>query len=504
MEGITVKDIARMTGARLVFGRPDKEVKRIVTDSRGSDSDTLFVAIKGERVDGHNFMTQSLIKDSCVLSSRIPYHQETEDSVDGAVLVVPDTVEALMKLAAAYRERFNLPVVGVTGSVGKTSTKEMVSCALETRYNILKTEGNLNSRIGVSVMVSRLAKAFDIAVFEMGISEPGEMEQLSYLAKPRVAVVTNIGVSHLNQFKTRENIAAGKLDIISETIDPKQAVLILNADDDMLKRVIEYKRSSDEKALGGIALSDRAKEVIKKAELITYGLADDCDFKAENISVYKGITRFTLVCSRGKCDCGLSVLGMHNIYNALSAMAVGTVFGIEPDISLRALKSYRPLNMRGTIVEHNGYKVIDDTYNASPDSMKSGLTVLGELEDTSLRIACLADILELGEKSEEIHYELGEYIAQYNEAVDTGKKPGFEKIDVIVTVGPAAHFIVKGLRDYEKAKELDPVIAKSFDTNKDAADYILSRNLNGTSILCKGSRGMHVEEVVGFLTGEKR
>ena len=465
-------------------------ITRVSTNSRDDITNGLFVPVIGERVDAHDFIAGAFRQGAVVsFTSR---HKSIEDVINdenlssaqdvlaGKVLVVvDDTLDALQKLAIYYRNKFSVPVIGISGSVGKTTTKEMISAALETKLNVLKTFGNMNSQIGVALMMFELDASKEVAVIEMGISEPHEMERLCEIAQPEYAVLTNIGVSHIANLKTRENIRKEKSKIVNAFTN--NSVLFVNGTDDLLQEIYhDYKRGNF-----GIDLDEITKNKLTASKVTAYGVEEYCGYRAENIVTEDEKTTYTLVYDGGTEVVKLNVCGIHNVYNSLVAIAVAREFGIEPSVSKVGLEQYQPIKMRGQILTYGSLKVIDDTYNASPDSMMSGVNVLLDLSGVKRRIAVLADVLELGEMSEQCHYGVGEAIAE-------------KAVDVLVTVGSQARFIAKAVQDRQLSME-----TYSFDNNEQANAFLKDFIRPEDGILVKGSRGMHTEQIVEMLSSLK-
>lgn len=484
MEALSIKEIVTAVNGKLLCGDENLLITSVSTNSNNLEPGALFVPIVGENVDAHNYI------ESAFHNGAAACFTSKHTVMDGSniYIKVNDTKEALQALGAFYRSRFSIPVVGITGSVGKTTTKEMIAAALATKFNVLKTEGNMNSQIGLPLMMLRFTSNHEIAVIEMGMSEEGEMARLTPISQPEAAVMTNIGVSHIGQLKTQENIRKEKLNIINSF--GKDSVLFINGNDELLYDIYRFSKdlpiSDKEKTQisAKIDMSEDTFDKLKEAKVIAFGTEAFCDYRAENITSVDGETHFTL---RNSQDDGeeivLSVLGMHNVSNALAALAVAAHYGIPASIAKQGLRSYEPIAMRGQIKEVQGIKIIDDSYNASPDSMKSGIQVLLELDGVTRRIAVLADVLELGEMSYQCHYEVGTYIADYN-------------IDEVVTVGVEAAAIAKAIQDKKPS-----IITKSFQSNQDAIGY-LNQNLKaGDGVLIKGSRSMRTDEIVKALLG---
>ncbi len=500
MEALTIKEIAEAVAGTILTGDENMQITNVSTNSKKLEAGSLFVPIIGEKVDAHDFIPDAFENGArACFTSR---HKEVTKDMNQAMayICVKDTLEALQALGTYYRNKFNIPIIGITGSVGKTTTKEMVAAALETRYKVLKTEGNMNSQVGLPLMMLRLDSSYDIAVIEMGMSEFGEMAKLTSIAQPEAAVVTNIGVSHIGQLKTRENIRKEKLNIIN-SFQPG-SVLFVNGNDDLLSEIYTESKalqtrkdaagnSAEEKDkeysqnFGTIDLSSETLEKFYQSKVVGFGIEDTCDYRAENIKTSEGKTYFTLRKTKAQNatdgdgeEIVLQVLGIHNVYNALVALAVSELYHIPVSAAKEGLYNYQPIAMRGQIKEINQIRIIDDSYNASPDSMKSGIQVLLEMENISRRIAILADILELGELSYQCHYDVGTYIAE-------------QKIDEVVTIGKEAAYIAKGVQDKNSG-----IVTHSFSSNQEAIQYLEGQLKAGDGILVKGSRSMRTDEIV--------
>ncbi|MCI8308230.1 MAG: UDP-N-acetylmuramoyl-tripeptide--D-alanyl-D-alanine ligase [Lachnospiraceae bacterium] len=480
---ISMEDVIKYTGGELMYGKlPDNREKSGVT-SVGSDSQKiaeggLFVAIEGERVDGHRFVKSAFENGAAaaIVSKAIP----EEDVPAGKFCIkVNDTVAALQRLAAWYRRKFDIPVVAVSGSVGKTTTKEMIAAALSSGMNVLKTEGNMNSQLGVALMMFRLTPEHDIAVIEMGISESGEMHRLSEIAAPDAAVLTNIGVSHIGQLGSRENIRREKLDIV-RGFRKRNGIILIPSNDEMLNMP---------DAMTEDALNKEAYEIINDLTIVRYGEDDGCRYRAYDIHNGQDGVVYDIRLADGTAgQVSLSVLGMHNVYNSLAAIAVADYFGLAIKPAVKKLEQYKPIAMRGQIFENAGITIIDDTYNASPDSMKSGLSVLWEKQCSGRKVVVLADILELGDMSEQIHRSIGAYIAdRYNSGVQT---------DMLFTVGKEAAFIAdEAAADIKNADTIENIIIQSFGGRDELTDYIMRILKPGDMVMVKGSRGMHMDKL---------
>lgn len=487
MEILSIKKIAQVVGGRILFGDENLLVEEITTTSKNVPYNSLFIPTVGERSDGHDY-----IADVYALGASAVLSQKEITEYEGKTCVlVEDTLKALQTLATWYRSRFKVPVIGITGSVGKTTTKEMVAAALSSSLHVLKTEGNQNSQIGLPLMMLKLNKEHEIGVIEMGMSEEGEMAKLCAIARPETALLTNIGVSHIAQLKTRENIRKEKLNIINDF--KEEGCLVLNGDDDLLEEVAESRRTGQY----NIDLTPETAEKIRLCRVITYGTGNNCDFKISDIRTISEETTFKITYPKDKrsidlpvgqyknteaetitAEIFLSVPGIHNVYNAAAALAIAWFYNIPVSVAKEGLKEYHPIAMRGQILQVNGIRLIDDSYNASPDSMKSGIRVLKGLDKVNRYIAVLADVKELGEISEQIHYELGQFIAA-------------EKLTCLVTIGEEARYIAKAVKDSGVLTE-----TYSFMDNETAAVFLKNYLQEGDGVLIKGSRSMKTEEIV--------
>lgn len=459
-------------------------IDSISTDSRKVGETTLFVPLVGERVDAHQFIGSVLEQGClCTLTSQQPLEER------GCYIQVEDTMKALQSLAAFVRAGYERPLVGVTGSVGKTTTKEMVAACLEADgKKVLKTEGNMNSQVGLPLMMFRLETDTELAVIEMGMSEKGEMKRLSTIARPTMAVMTNIGVSHIGNLGSQQNIRKEKLCIINDF--PDNGVLFVNGDDALLGEIVELKQMAEGKeASSGVGeletlLYPETIEKLRSVGLRTYGLGEHCTYRALDVTTKADGASFLFHSPKKEIKVTLQVPGSHNILNAVAALAIAEELGIDLERAAQKLSMYQPLAMRGGFISRNGFTIIDDTYNASPDSMKSGIEVLLQSNAAGRRFAVLADVLELGERSRDCHFEVGQYIA--------GKCIEGHQVDVLVTVGEQAKYIAEGAGQ----GQFVPQTIKSFEDRMQVLAYLKEEVREGDLLLLKGSRGMHMDEIV--------
>ncbi|WP_101698361.1 UDP-N-acetylmuramoyl-tripeptide--D-alanyl-D-alanine ligase [Clostridium minihomine] len=447
-----VREIAQACGGTLLCGDENQEITFVTTDSRQAGPGALFVPIVGENVNAHRFLDAvSAAGATAVLTQE---HAKKEDSC--AWIAVSDTRAALQAIASAYRSRFSIPLVGVTGSVGKTTTKEMLALALSAERNVMKTEGNFNSQLGVPLTLFRLEPEHQAAIIEMGMSEFGEMARLAKTARPTCAVMTNIGISHIENLGTQENICSEKLHITDSFT--KDSVLFLNGDDPILAGL-----------RGKLPYS-----------VIYFGTGDWCDFRAEHISFEDGSTCFTAVFGQSRLSVSLPVPGTHNVLNALASLAVAQHLGVSPQKAAEALQTYQPPAMRQQIHTSHGITIIDDSYNASPDSMRSSINILMDLKGkgSGRAVAVLADMLELGEHSRQAHFETGVYAAAHG-------------VDALFVIGQQAREIRWGALSAESHL---PVF--SFCNNQKALETLLEYLKPDDVVVIKGSRGMKTDEIV--------
>lgn len=445
-----VRDIVAACNGKLLCGDENAVVRGASTDSRKIASGTMFVPIKGERTDAHDYIASTFEKGAVATLT-----QEHDAMLDThAWIRVDDTQAALQKIAAAYRAQFDIPVIGITGSVGKTTTKEMVALALSSELNVMRTEGNFNSQIGLPLTMFHIEPEHQAAVIEMGMSNFGEMGRLAKIAAPSRAIMTNIGISHIEQLKTQENIMAEKLHI-TDRFD-KDSILFLNGDDTLL---------------AGLKGKFSFKTVF-------FGTQPWCDYCAQDITSDGQKTEFTIVTATEREQVVIPALGIHNVSNALAAIAVANSLGIASKKAIAALAEYRPLAMRQQIHTVHGITVIDDSYNASPDSMKSSINVLCNLKNSGKTLAVLADMLELGELSQQAHYSVGEYCA----------KSG---VNVLITIGERAAQIAEGARSAGSGVE-----CYVFQNNEQAITKLHELLCEGDAVIVKGSRGMHTDAIV--------
>lgn len=462
-------EIAAITGGQLVHPAPDAFVSSVCTDSREVQPGSLFCAIPGENTDGHRYMSEaSAAGASCILAQYLP--DDAEIARGCAVVLVPDTVHALGDLAGDYRNHAQARVVAVTGSVGKTTTKEFIAAVAGASFPTHKTEGNHNNELGLAMTLFTLRKEHRVSVLEMGMSNFGEIERMSRLAKPDIALVTNIGTSHLASLGTRENICRAKLEITAG-LRP-DGILLLNADEPLL--------------------FERARSLTPKPRLMSI-VNRSGDFRAVNIRSDDDGMVYDMICqNRALTNIHIPALGRHNVYNSLAAFAVGTMLGMTDDAIRAGLLQFRGADMRQKIYQLAGLTIIEDCYNASPESMRAALDVLASYSarHSARSAALLGDMLELGDYSRLMHDQLGQYAAQ----TKVGKLFCYGLMADVV----AEAAIKRGIRAenvYVSLNTKDP---------QTMADMICDALDAGDVLLVKASRGVAAERVIECIRRRKK
>jgi len=442
---ITIHEAATICGGSL-FPPETKDLRlgRVIIDSRLVEAGDLFVAYRGERADGHDYMKTALEKGAaCCLAERLP------EGVQGAVIIVEDVQRALEAICAAHRQRLSLPVIGITGSVGKTTAKEMTWSILNQSMNVLKTEGNLNNQIGVPMTLSRIGPEHQAAVVEMGISGFGEMTELARMARPTVALYTVIGHAHLEFLHDLEGVFKAKTEMLA--LLPEEGTVIVNGDDPWLRRITCRQR------------------------LLRCGLGEDNDIRAENVRLLpEGRTVCDIVYGRRRVHAHIPAYGRHMVYAALEGAAVGFTLGLGDKEIERGIAQYKVVGRRGAVTATGRLTLVDDCYNANPDSMRCAIESLKEMPGR--RVCILADMLEMGRGAEQMHYELGRY------AVDSG-------CELVLCCGVLGREIARGAGSR----------GVYFESREELAGALPGLIKVGDTVLVKASRGMHLEEISEML-----
>lgn len=462
MRHLTLKNIARACAGTLYnyYPEEDKEVAGVVLDSRQVQENYLFIATKGERADGHSFIPQVFAKGA----AGVICEKEPEDE-KGVYILVENSFQALKDIACFYRGQLDIAVVGITGSVGKTSTKEFIASVLEMRYKVLKTEGNHNNEIGLPLTILEIREEHEVAVLEMGISDFGEMHRLSEIARPDICVLTNIGQCHLENLKSREGILKAKSEIF-DFMNEKGAVCV-NGDDDML----------------------RTLEEVKGKKPFTFGMNQG------NIVYADGIE------NRGLSGCGLNIHindkmfpaeiflpGEHMVYDALAAVCVGSLMKLTDKEIVQGIASVKPVSGRDNILRLENRTVIDDCYNANPVSMRAALDLLATAQ--TRKVAVLGDMFELGKEEKKMHYETGAY------AVKAG-------IDVVICIGELGQNMYQGACEARELSLKEESALRGeiyyFSCKKEFLEKQKDIVREKDTILVKASHGMAFEEIVKAL-----
>ena len=454
MHNLTIAAVVNVTGGKLVCPEgctidENKEFQGVINDNRLVEEGFLFVPMVGARVDGHDFIPDVFEKGALATLS-----QKELENPAGPYILVEDTPTALKQIATFYRMQLNIPVIGVVGSVGKTSTKEMITSVLSTRFNVLKTEGNFNNEIGLPLTILRIREEHEVAVVEMGISDFGEMHRLGDIAKPDYVVMTNIGQCHLENLKNRDGILKAKTEVFEHM--PKTGVAILNGDDDKL------------------AIADTLG--LKK---IFYGLANQ-EVSGKNVEPNGVVgTKFLIEAYGNSFEVEIPLPGDHNVMNGLAATAVAFELGLTVEEIKSGLKRATTIAGRNNLIEVGGVTIIDDCYNANPVSMKASIEVLGRASGRT--IAILGDMGELGQDEKELHYGLGQCLEDNH-------------IALVFTVGPLSNEINRAL-----AQKNSSCMNHNYSTKEAMLEDMLPLIRQGDTILVKASHFMHFEEIVKAL-----
>lgn len=455
MERLTLGEILTAVNGTLLgeYGDLSVTVDRVETDSRTVHPGSLFVPLVGERFDGHAYINSALEAGAAGCFTA----RERENYLPGKFYIkVASPLRALRDLAGYYREKFPIPLIGITGSVGKTTTKDMVAAVLGMKYNVLKTEGNMNSREGMPLTLLRLNSSHEMAVIEMGMSQAGEIDYLSEIAKPDVAVITNVGDAHIENLGSRENILKAKCEIFNH-LKP-EGMAVLNADDELLSAL-----------KGTLAF-----------ETVLYGSSRQAEYRAKDISVGQSSIRCTAVTPQEEFEMEIPALGQHMIYPAMTAAAVGARFGLTGEQIAEGILQFEPTKMRMNVLRRGqNITILNDTYNANPQSMRAAIGVLGDSK-SAFKMAVLGDMFELGSLAPALHSGVGEYL-------------GKAGIHCLVSVGELSEHMAAAARNAGV-----PMVFHCPD--KGAAIPVLKEHVKPDStILVKASRGMAMEELVDYL-----
>ncbi|MCL2569330.1 MAG: UDP-N-acetylmuramoyl-tripeptide--D-alanyl-D-alanine ligase [Oscillospiraceae bacterium] len=458
MKPVTLQRAAEVMGGKLIGGGGDTLIRQVVMDSRFDVTGALFVAIPGTRVDGHDFVQDVFRRGAvcCLVEREI-------DAPDGPCILVNSTQMAIKALAAYYRSLFDIPVIGITGSVGKTSTKEMMAAVLSAKFRVHKTAGNLNNELGVPMTLLALREEHEAAVIEMGISDFGEMTRLTEMVRPTVAIITIIGYAHLDNLSNRAGVYKAKTEILHGL--QENGLALFNGDDDMLRPCV---------------ITDIAPEQTTAKKLL-YGLAPGNDYRATDI-VPAGESGTACIFHLGgrAMDVTIPAFGLPFVYAALASAAVGDRLDMTEAQIKQGIAVFHTVEGRANVLRTDSLTIIDDCYNANPSSVRASLTSLASL--AGRRVAILGDMGELGPDAETLHREIGETVGQSG-------------IDCLIAVGPLSR------HTYEGAVSVNPhgLIVWHFDEKAEALTTLPSLLYAGDQVLVKASRFMRFEEIVAEL-----
>lgn len=420
---------------------------KLCIDTRKIEKDNVYLAIKGANFNGNDFAIKALEAGASIVIVDELNFNLNDIKENGNVIKVKNTREALLNLAKFYREKLGLKVIGVTGSTGKTSTKDLIAALLSAKYRVFKTKGNFNNDIGLPLMILELTSDIDVAVLEMGMSSLGEIELLAKVAKPDIGVITNVGLSHIENLKTQENILKAKMEIT--TFFGKDNVLIVNAEDELLRNI-----SSD----------------VFKVKKIGYN--HEYDVYASNIILREEETEFLAHAFGEEAVFNLPMAGKHNVLNTMLAIEVSKSLNVSFEDMIRGVENLEATSMRLQVIKKQGLTIINDCYNASPDSMRSSLDVLSAYKNNR-KIAILGDMYELGDESEKSHFEVGKYAK--------------DKVDTLIVIG-------KYIKNFKDGFNNDNIIM--YNTKEECIKELENIIKLDDVVLVKASRGVKLENVV--------
>jgi UDP-N-acetylmuramoyl-tripeptide--D-alanyl-D-alanine ligase len=451
---LTFARLAEMIGGRVIQGG-DAESSSVVIDSREVKPDSVFFAIKGDRLDGHAFLAQALQTARGAVVSQIPEH------TDKAIVQVDDTTVALQRLASAIRDAYDFTLIGITGSAGKTTTKEMIATLIATERRVHKSWGNFNNLIGAPLCVDNTPDDAQVVVSEMGMNHKGEIAQIAGWTRPNVGVYTNIAPVHIEFFGTIEGIAEAKKELLENVVEG--GIVVVNNDNEHVVRI--------------------AKDF--HGRKVTYGIHNDAEYRATNIRE-RGLlgTNFTLEAEGGKRDLQLSQPGGHNLENLLAAIATARAIGISWEGVERGVRQVQPAYHRGVIVPWRGATIYDDTYNSNPYALGRALELLVQAEAAGRRIAVIGDMLELGEQEIEFHQNSGRAIPK--------------EVDVVVGVGTRSRALLEGAREAGFREDA----LRHFTDAESAGAFLRAFVQPGDLVLIKGSRGVGLDRAIAVLERE--
>jgi UDP-N-acetylmuramoyl-tripeptide--D-alanyl-D-alanine ligase len=453
MPRLTFSQLAEMIDGRVISGDPTTVSSSVIIDSREIKPEAVFFAVKGERLDGHDYVTQALEKGAVgAVVSRVP------EGVDKPLIQVDDTTKALQRLASAIRDRYDVTLIGITGSAGKTTTKEMIATLISSERKVHKSWGNFNNQIGAPLCLDNMPDEAQVVVSEMGMNHAGEIAEIAGLMRPHVGVYTNIAPVHIEFFGTIEGIAAAKRELLENVIPG--GTIIVNNDNEHVVRISQ-------------GFNGRR---------VTYGVEHDAEYRGTNIRE-RGLlgTRFTLDAEGSGREFELALPGRHNLDNLLAAIATARAVGISWEGIERGVREVKPAYHRGVIVPFKGAQIYDDTYNSNPYALARTLELMTQADVSGRRIAVIGDMLELGEQELQFHRDAGRGIPR--------------SIDVVVGVGKRTKALLEGAAEAGFHAEA----LRHFDNAEQAGEFLKNEVRDGDLVLIKGSRGVGLDKAVAML-----
>ena len=450
MKNIAVQDIIEITKGEIIIGKKDLICNKFSKDTRNIKKDDTYIGIKGQNFDGSTYWKEALKNGaSCVIVENIDFSKENlQEFKEKTIIKVENTMQALYKIAEYKRKINDIPVIAITGSVGKTSTKDIVASVISQKYKTLKTVGNNNNNIGLPFTILNLSDE-EIMVLEMGMNHFGEISLLSKIAKPNICVITNIGTSHIGNLGTRENILKAKLEILDGADNP---TIVINNDNDLLHEWYIKNKSNK--------------------NIITFGINNVSDIMAEDIVLKQNSSTYKTTLNNKNITVNVPIAGEHFVLNSLCAIAVGKVLSIEDNKIIDGIQKFELTKKRMDIVEKNGIKIINDAYNASYESMTASLKYLATFKENR-KIAVLGDMFELGKYSEELHRNVGREVVKND-------------IDLLICCGENSKFI----EEQAKIEGMEESKIYYFEEKTDILDLLKSKMKRGDIILFKASNGM--------------
>lgn len=456
MASFTVDEIIKATKAEVLQKGTAGYVTAVSTDTRTIGPGELFIALTGDNFNGHDFLEDAVSRGAAaIIISDKSYVKKIENSV--FVFAVSDTKKALEQLAHFHRMRFNIPVIGVTGSNGKTTTKDMIHSLLSTHFKVCATQKNFNNEIGLSATLLSMTEDTEVCVVEMGMRGFGQIAELCSVASPNIGVVTNVGTSHIGILGSQDNIGKAKKELIDAL--PSDGIAVLNGDDSRVS-----------------AMGDHFE-----GKVIKYGINGRYTVRGNDIQYGPAGTRYVCTCFDEAFKVKLNLLGIHNVYDALAATATARVLGISPEKIQKALNEFHNAEQRQSVYNVHGISIVDDSYNANPLSMEMAFRSIRQLKGNHYFLV-LGDMGELGDFSEELHYKTGQKAAEI----------GF---DAVITVGPLSRLIARGAIAGGISSAL------SFNSCEEAAHCLMEMVRPGDVVLVKGSHYMHMETIPALLRG---